>query len=102
MRASKRVRPEELGEDFEAGEVPIPATVDEHLLDAIGNANSQKEYYLTDAVAVARSRGLAVSAAIAAEDEVLGVNDRAQLAAADARRGGPADELLSVSDRDCR
>jgi bifunctional UDP-N-acetylglucosamine pyrophosphorylase/glucosamine-1-phosphate N-acetyltransferase len=53
------------------------------LLDAIGNANSQKEYYLTDAVAVARSRGLAVSAAIAAEDEVLGVNDRAQLAAAE-------------------
>ena len=28
------------------------------LLDAIGNANSQKEYYLTDIVAVARSRGL--------------------------------------------
>lgn len=53
------------------------------LLDAIGNSNSQKEYYLTDAVAVARSRGLAVSAAITAEDEVLGVNDRAQLAAAE-------------------
>jgi bifunctional UDP-N-acetylglucosamine pyrophosphorylase / glucosamine-1-phosphate N-acetyltransferase len=53
------------------------------LLDAIGNANSKKEYYLTDAVALARSRGLAVSAAIAAEDEVLGVNDRAQLAAAE-------------------
>ncbi|MGH6795877.1 MAG: bifunctional UDP-N-acetylglucosamine diphosphorylase/glucosamine-1-phosphate N-acetyltransferase GlmU, partial [Methylocella sp.] len=53
------------------------------ILDAIGNANSQKEYYLTDAVAVARSRGLAVSAAITAEDEVLGVNDRAQLAAAE-------------------
>ncbi|MGH6868015.1 MAG: bifunctional UDP-N-acetylglucosamine diphosphorylase/glucosamine-1-phosphate N-acetyltransferase GlmU [Methylocella sp.] len=53
------------------------------LLEAIGNANSQKEYYLTDAVAVARSRGLAISAAIAAEDEVLGVNDRAQLAAAE-------------------
>jgi bifunctional UDP-N-acetylglucosamine pyrophosphorylase/glucosamine-1-phosphate N-acetyltransferase len=53
------------------------------LLDAIGNANSQKEYYLTDAVAVARSRGLAVSAVRTAEDEVLGVNDRAQLAAAE-------------------
>ncbi|MGH6811449.1 MAG: bifunctional UDP-N-acetylglucosamine diphosphorylase/glucosamine-1-phosphate N-acetyltransferase GlmU [Methylocella sp.] len=54
------------------------------LLDAIGNVNCQKEFYLTDAVAVARSRGLAVSAAITAEDEVLGVNDRAQLAAAEA------------------
>jgi bifunctional UDP-N-acetylglucosamine pyrophosphorylase / glucosamine-1-phosphate N-acetyltransferase len=53
------------------------------ILDAIDNANSQKEYYLTDAVAVARSRGLAVSAAMTAEDEVLGVNDRVQLAAAE-------------------
>jgi bifunctional UDP-N-acetylglucosamine pyrophosphorylase/glucosamine-1-phosphate N-acetyltransferase len=54
------------------------------LLDAIDNANSQKEYYLTDIVAVARSRGFAAAAAIANEDEVLGVNDRAQLAAAEA------------------
>lgn len=54
------------------------------LLSAIGNANTKKEYYLTDIVAVARARGLNVAAAIAAEDEVLGVNDRAQLAAAEA------------------
>ncbi|MGH6842120.1 MAG: bifunctional UDP-N-acetylglucosamine diphosphorylase/glucosamine-1-phosphate N-acetyltransferase GlmU, partial [Methylocella sp.] len=54
------------------------------LLEAIGNANSQNEYYLTDAVAVARSRGFAVAAAITAADEVIGVNDRAQLAAAEA------------------
>jgi bifunctional UDP-N-acetylglucosamine pyrophosphorylase/glucosamine-1-phosphate N-acetyltransferase len=54
------------------------------LLDAIGNANSQKEYYLTDIVAIARSRGLEVAAVIAAEDEVLGVNDLSQLAAAEA------------------
>jgi bifunctional UDP-N-acetylglucosamine pyrophosphorylase/glucosamine-1-phosphate N-acetyltransferase len=54
------------------------------LLDAIGNANSQNEYYLTDIVAVAKSRGFEVAAVIAAEDEVLGVNDRSQLAAAEA------------------
>ena len=54
------------------------------LLGAIGNVNSQKEFYLTDIVAIARSSGLDVAAAIAAEDEVLGVNDRAQLAAAEA------------------
>jgi bifunctional UDP-N-acetylglucosamine pyrophosphorylase / glucosamine-1-phosphate N-acetyltransferase len=54
------------------------------LLDAIGNANSQKEYYLTDIVAVARARDFEVAAVIAAEDEVLGVNDRSQLAAAEA------------------
>ena len=34
-------------------------------------------------VAVARSRGFKVAAVIAAEDEALGVNDRAQLAAAE-------------------
>jgi bifunctional UDP-N-acetylglucosamine pyrophosphorylase/glucosamine-1-phosphate N-acetyltransferase len=53
------------------------------LLEAIGNCNNQKEYYLTDAVAEARSRGLPVSAVIAGEDEVMGVNDREQLAAAE-------------------
>jgi bifunctional UDP-N-acetylglucosamine pyrophosphorylase / glucosamine-1-phosphate N-acetyltransferase len=54
------------------------------LLDSIGNANSKKEFYLTDIVAVARSRGLAVGAELADEDEVMGVNDRAQLAVAGA------------------
>ncbi|HMF05920.1 MAG TPA: bifunctional UDP-N-acetylglucosamine diphosphorylase/glucosamine-1-phosphate N-acetyltransferase GlmU [Methylocella sp.] len=54
------------------------------LLDSIDNANSKKEYYLTDVVAVARSRGLEIVAEIADEDEVMGVNDRAQLAAAGA------------------
>ncbi|HEY8008520.1 MAG TPA: bifunctional UDP-N-acetylglucosamine diphosphorylase/glucosamine-1-phosphate N-acetyltransferase GlmU [Methylocella sp.] len=54
------------------------------LLDAIGNANSQKEFYLTDVVTAARARGLNVTASIAAVDEVLGVNDRAQLADAEA------------------
>ncbi len=53
------------------------------LLSAIGNANSLKEYYLTDIISVAKSRGLDVAAAIAAENEVLGVNDRVQLAAAE-------------------
>lgn len=53
------------------------------LLDAIGNTNKQKEYYLTDAIAVARSRGLPLGVVIAEEDEVIGVNDRAQLAVAE-------------------
>jgi bifunctional UDP-N-acetylglucosamine pyrophosphorylase / glucosamine-1-phosphate N-acetyltransferase len=53
------------------------------LLEAIGNDNSQSEYYLTDIVSVARSHGFDVAAVIAPEDEVLGVNDRMQLAAAE-------------------
>ena len=54
------------------------------LLEAIGNANAQSEFYLTDAVAVARSRGLATGALEAPESEVQGVNDRIQLASAEA------------------
>ncbi|QBR69937.1 bifunctional N-acetylglucosamine-1-phosphate uridyltransferase/glucosamine-1-phosphate acetyltransferase [Beijerinckiaceae bacterium] len=55
------------------------------LLEAIGSDNSQSEYYLTDIVSVARSRGFDVAAVIAPEDEVLGVNDRMQLAAAESQ-----------------
>lgn len=54
------------------------------ILDAIGQANAQGEFYLTDAVAIARARGLRTAAVIAPEDEVMGVNDRAQLAQAEA------------------
>lgn len=54
------------------------------ILEAIGNANAQNEYYLPDAVAVARSKGLKAVALTAPESEVQGVNDRAQLAAAEA------------------
>jgi bifunctional UDP-N-acetylglucosamine pyrophosphorylase/glucosamine-1-phosphate N-acetyltransferase len=54
------------------------------ILEAIGNANAQSEYYLPDAVAVARRQGLKTVALTAPESEVQGVNDRAQLAAAEA------------------
>lgn len=53
------------------------------ILEAIGHANAQNEYYLTDAVAVARRQGLRAVARVAPEAEVQGVNDRAQLAAAE-------------------
>ncbi len=54
------------------------------IVDAIGNDNANREYYLTDAVAIARSKGLAARAIVCAEDEVLGVNSRDQLAEAEA------------------
>lgn len=54
------------------------------LLDAVGNSNVQKEYYLTDVVAGARSRNLKATHCEAPESEVQGVNDRVQLAAAEA------------------
>ncbi len=53
------------------------------VLQAIGNANAKGEYYLTDAVELALARGSRCSVVVCSEDEVLGVNSRAQLAAAE-------------------
>ena len=54
------------------------------LIDAVGNDNASGEYYLTDIIGVARSRGLSATAVTCSEAETLGVNSRADLAAADA------------------
>ncbi len=54
------------------------------LLSGIRDDNAQGEFYLTDAVAEARRLGLPVGIVKAGETEVMGVNDRAQLAAAEA------------------
>jgi bifunctional UDP-N-acetylglucosamine pyrophosphorylase/glucosamine-1-phosphate N-acetyltransferase len=54
------------------------------ILEGVGSANAQGEFYLTDAVEVARVQGLRVALVEAPESEVMGVNDRVQLAAAEA------------------
>ncbi len=54
------------------------------LLDRIGTNNSQGEYYLTDAVEICRADGLRVAYEVVDEDEVRGVNTRAQLSEAEA------------------
>jgi bifunctional UDP-N-acetylglucosamine pyrophosphorylase/glucosamine-1-phosphate N-acetyltransferase len=54
------------------------------ILSRIGNANAQREYYLTDAPAIARALGLRAAVLTAPEAEVQGVNDRVQLARAEA------------------
>ena len=54
------------------------------IFDRIGNANSKGEYYLTDAVEIARNDGLNAVAVVCPADEVLGIISRAQLAAAEA------------------
>ena len=54
------------------------------LLEAVGSDNAQKEFYLTDLVAIAARRGLRAETRLAAEEEAMGVNDRLQLAAAEA------------------
>jgi bifunctional UDP-N-acetylglucosamine pyrophosphorylase/glucosamine-1-phosphate N-acetyltransferase len=53
-------------------------------LDGLSNANVKGEYYLTDLVAAARAAGRRAAVALCPEEETLGVNDRADLAAAEA------------------
>jgi bifunctional UDP-N-acetylglucosamine pyrophosphorylase/glucosamine-1-phosphate N-acetyltransferase len=66
-----------------AGLMAIRGDVALEILDAIDNRNAKGEYYLTDAVEVAHAKGLKVVAVSASEEEVQGVNDRTQLAAAE-------------------
>jgi bifunctional UDP-N-acetylglucosamine pyrophosphorylase / glucosamine-1-phosphate N-acetyltransferase len=53
------------------------------ILDRIGNANSKGEYYLVDAVAIVREMGLEAVVIETNEDEVRGINTKAQLAEAE-------------------
>ncbi len=53
------------------------------ILDKIGNANSKGEYYLVDAVAIVRDMGLEAVVIETSEDEVRGINTKAQLAEAE-------------------
>jgi len=54
------------------------------LLDRIDNKNKAGEYYLTDAVEIARAEGRRVACEVVGEDEVRGVNTRSQLSEVEA------------------
>lgn len=54
------------------------------LLADVGNDNAKGEFYLTDIVALARGRGLDCSVVEATAEELMGVDSRAALAAAEA------------------
>ncbi len=53
------------------------------IIDKIDNGNSKGEYYLTDAVAIVRQLGLEAVVIETGEDEVRGINTKAQLAEAE-------------------
>ena len=55
-----------------------------NLLRRIGNANAKGEYYLTDAIEIARTLELRASIVETTEDEVRGINTKSQLAEAEA------------------
>ncbi|QUS54054.1 bifunctional UDP-N-acetylglucosamine diphosphorylase/glucosamine-1-phosphate N-acetyltransferase GlmU [Pseudovibrio brasiliensis] len=54
------------------------------LIAEIKNDNAKGEYYLTDAVEVARGKGMRVVSELADEKEVQGINNRSQLASCEA------------------
>src|SRR6266849_3254939 len=53
------------------------------IIEQIGNANRKREYSLSDAVAVVREMGLEAVVIETSEDEVRGINTKAQLAEAE-------------------
>ena len=55
------------------------------ILEQIGSDNRKNEFYLTDAVAIARRMGRKAVALEVMEDEVSGINSKAQLAAAESQ-----------------
>jgi len=67
-----------------AGPVGIRGAEALAMLDAVTPDNAQNEYYLTDLVEIANAQGLKARTLEADGGEVMGVNDRVQLAAAEA------------------
>ena len=63
-----------------SGIMALRADVLRALLPRLSNDNDQREYYLTDLVELTVRAGRRVALALAPEEEVRGVNDRAQLA----------------------
>lgn len=85
IREHKDASPEELAVGAcNAGLMALDGACAIQWLARIGDANAQREYYLPDAVAIARGEGAACALVMAPAEEVLGVNDRVQLAAAEA------------------
>jgi bifunctional UDP-N-acetylglucosamine pyrophosphorylase/glucosamine-1-phosphate N-acetyltransferase len=84
IREHKDASPEERASRLcNAGPIAFSGAEALSLLTAVKPDNAQSEYYLTDIVEIANARGLTARALVAQEKEVMGVNDRAQLAAAE-------------------
>jgi bifunctional UDP-N-acetylglucosamine pyrophosphorylase/glucosamine-1-phosphate N-acetyltransferase len=67
--------------EINTGFLAAPAGKLRAWLNQLDNSNAQGEYYLTDVVGIAAGEGAAVDSASAEDEyEILGVNDRVQLA----------------------
>lgn len=76
--------PEEAGiREVNVGTYVVDGSILKEALDALQPRNVQQEYYVTDIVAWVRRRQLPMTAVQAEPDDALGVNTRADLAAAE-------------------
>ncbi|TIR64233.1 MAG: bifunctional UDP-N-acetylglucosamine diphosphorylase/glucosamine-1-phosphate N-acetyltransferase GlmU, partial [Mesorhizobium sp.] len=67
-----------------AGMMAVAGNQALRLLDKVGNNNAKGEFYLTDIVELAGADGLDVVATEASFESALGINNRAELAEAEA------------------
>ena len=85
IREHNDASPTELEVDFcNGGIMGLAGDRALELLDAVSNDNAKKEYYLTDVVEIAVSKGLKVTAMEADESELIGVNTRQGLSEVEA------------------
>ena len=82
--------------EINTGVILCPGSKLKSWLNALGNDNSQGEYYLTDVIAMAVADGVTVHGVKAnSADEVMGINDKRQLAEAErALQARLVDELM--------
>jgi bifunctional UDP-N-acetylglucosamine pyrophosphorylase/glucosamine-1-phosphate N-acetyltransferase len=81
---SKDANPVEKAIDFvNSGVMCLDGLLIAELLEAIRNDNVKGEFYLTDAVGIARAKGHRAIAVEGVEEEFQGVNSRAELAVAE-------------------
>src|SRR5436305_246852 len=85
IREEKDASPDERKIDFcNGGLMALRGEIALEILDRIDDANAKQEFYLTDAVSLADKMALEAVALETTEDEVHGINTRAQLAQAEA------------------
>ncbi|MFZ5722172.1 MAG: bifunctional UDP-N-acetylglucosamine diphosphorylase/glucosamine-1-phosphate N-acetyltransferase GlmU [Pseudomonadota bacterium] len=82
-------------DEVNTGILLVPNRFLHRILPGLKNENAQREYYLTDLIALARSEGRVVAAVDCPAAETLGVNDRLQLAQVERiYQRARADELM--------
>ena len=85
IREERDCSAEEKKIDFcNGGLMAIDGRIALELLDAVGNDNAKGEYYLTDIVEIARAKGRKVVATEVPFEQLLGINNRVELAEAEA------------------